>query len=256
MDILLLGTATAVAAGLTLFSGFGLGTLLLPVFALFVPMPAAVALTAVVHLLNNLFKLALLGRHADRRVVWRFGAPALVGAWVGARWLIALDDLPALATYQLFGAAREVLPVNAVVAGLMMVFALAELRPAATPSTAGPWVLPLGGVVSGLFGGLSGHQGAFRSAALAAYGVSKETFLGTGIVIACLVDTVRLTVYGGRVMTEVGAHGPLVAVAVASAFGGVWVGARLLPHVAMPAIRRLVAIGLILIAVGLAGGWL
>lgn len=53
-------------SGLTLFSGFGLGTLLLPVMALFFPIDAAIALTAVVHCLNNLFKFALLGRYPTR----------------------------------------------------------------------------------------------------------------------------------------------------------------------------------------------
>jgi hypothetical protein len=54
-------------AVLTLFSGFGLGSLLLPVFALFFPLESAVAVTAIVHLCNNLFKVGLLGRHAKRR---------------------------------------------------------------------------------------------------------------------------------------------------------------------------------------------
>ncbi len=49
------------ASGLTLFSGFGLGTLLLPAFALFFPVEIAVAATAIVHLINNLFKLLLVG---------------------------------------------------------------------------------------------------------------------------------------------------------------------------------------------------
>ena len=40
---------------LTLFSGFGLGTLLMPVFALFFPVEVAVASTAVVHAANNLW---------------------------------------------------------------------------------------------------------------------------------------------------------------------------------------------------------
>jgi hypothetical protein len=48
------------ASGLTLFSGFGLGTLLLPVMVLFFPIDLAIALTAVVHALNNLFKCWLL----------------------------------------------------------------------------------------------------------------------------------------------------------------------------------------------------
>ena len=41
--------AALFAAGLTLYSGFGLGTLLLPVFALFYPVEVAVAATAMVH---------------------------------------------------------------------------------------------------------------------------------------------------------------------------------------------------------------
>jgi hypothetical protein len=38
------------ASALTLFSGFGLGTLLMPVVALFFPLDLAIAMTAMVHL--------------------------------------------------------------------------------------------------------------------------------------------------------------------------------------------------------------
>ncbi|WP_206054762.1 hypothetical protein [Nitrosococcus wardiae] len=54
--------AAFLASLLTLFSGFGLGTLLMPVVAIFFPVTVAVALTAFVYLLNNLFKLAVLWR--------------------------------------------------------------------------------------------------------------------------------------------------------------------------------------------------
>ena len=56
--------------------GFGLGTLLMPAFALFLPVPVAVAATAVVHLANNLFKLVLVGWKAGWTVVVRFALPA------------------------------------------------------------------------------------------------------------------------------------------------------------------------------------
>jgi len=73
---LVTGVALFVSA-LTLFSGFGLGALLMPAFALFLPtVPVAVAATAVVHLANNLFKLALVGRKADGTAVVRFALPA------------------------------------------------------------------------------------------------------------------------------------------------------------------------------------
>ena len=79
----IIGLAAFFASGLTLFSGFGLGTLLLPVMALFFPIDLAIALTAVVHALNNLFKCWLLGRHADRAVVLKFGLPAILSAMLG-----------------------------------------------------------------------------------------------------------------------------------------------------------------------------
>ena len=51
------------ASFLTFFSGFGLGTILMPVFALFFDLKTAIALTAIVHLLNNVFKLSLVFKH-------------------------------------------------------------------------------------------------------------------------------------------------------------------------------------------------
>lgn len=54
-----------IVSALTLFSGFGLGTVLMPAFALFFPLPVAIAATAVVHLANNIFKAILVGKKAD-----------------------------------------------------------------------------------------------------------------------------------------------------------------------------------------------
>ena len=80
MEYLTVCLAVLLASGLTLFSGFGLGTILTPVFALFFPVTTAVAMTAIVHLANNLFKIGLVGRDADWRVVARFGLPAALAA--------------------------------------------------------------------------------------------------------------------------------------------------------------------------------
>ena len=65
MDYLIISVVAFVVSGVTLFSGFGLGTVLMPTFALFFAVPVAVAATAVVHLANNCFKLVLVGRQAD-----------------------------------------------------------------------------------------------------------------------------------------------------------------------------------------------
>ncbi|MBI4550022.1 MAG: sulfite exporter TauE/SafE family protein, partial [Candidatus Omnitrophica bacterium] len=76
MEYFVIALAAAACSFLTFFSGFGLGTFLLPVFAIFFPLPLAISATAIVHLLNNLFKGALVGRYADRGSILRFGLPA------------------------------------------------------------------------------------------------------------------------------------------------------------------------------------
>ena len=43
MDMAIIAVVAALASALTLYSGFGLGTILLPAFALFFPAPVAVA---------------------------------------------------------------------------------------------------------------------------------------------------------------------------------------------------------------------
>jgi len=68
MDYFILCLVALLGSGLTLFSGFGLGTLLVPVFAIFFPIEIAIALTAIVHFLNNLFKLALLAKKQARKL--------------------------------------------------------------------------------------------------------------------------------------------------------------------------------------------
>lgn len=47
---------------------------------IFFPVDLAIALTGVVHFFNNIFKLVLVGRAADRQVVLRFGIPAVLAA--------------------------------------------------------------------------------------------------------------------------------------------------------------------------------
>ena len=95
MQAVAVALAAFLAAGLTMYSGFGLGTLMLPVFALFLPVEMAVVATALVHGANNVFKVTLLGRRADREVVLKFGLPAVLAAVLGAMllgWFAGADS--------------------------------------------------------------------------------------------------------------------------------------------------------------------
>lgn len=255
MEYLFLGVASFLASGLTLFSGFGLGTLLMPVFALFFPVATAIALTAIVHLLNNLFKLGLLGKHADKTVALKFGLPAIAASLLGARMLIWLAEQRPLFSYQLSARTFHVMPMNLLVALLLVFFALFELVPRFKNFSFGKKYLPLGGILSGFFGGLAGHQGALRSAFLIRSGLTKESYLATGVVIACLIDVSRLSVYASHFASvTLHEHGALLLVAALAAFLGAFLGNRLVQKTTLGFIQILVAVMLCVIALGLGMG--
>ena len=71
---------------------------------------------------------------------------------------------------------------------MLLIFGLGELLPRAQGLSFSPRYLPLGGALSGFFGGLSGMQGALRSAFLVRANLSKEAFIATGVVVAALID--------------------------------------------------------------------
>lgn len=243
------------ASCLTFFTGFGLGTLLMPVFALFFPVDVAVAMTAVVHFLNGVFKLALVGRHAKLGVVLRFGLPAIAAAFAGAWVLLWFSGLPVLHAYELFGRTFEVTAVKLGIGLLMVIFAAVELAPGTKKLAVSPRYLPVGGVISGFFGGLSGHQGAFRSAFLARSGLDSASFVATGTVIATMIDTSRLLIYYPRLATlDWRANGPLIAAAVAFAFAGAFAGSRMLKKVTIQGVQVAVSSMLFAIALGLMAG--
>jgi uncharacterized membrane protein YfcA len=260
ISYLLVCGASLAAAGLTLYSGFGLGTLLLPVFSLFFPLEVAVAATAVVHSANNLFKISLVGRHADRGLVLGFGVPALLAAAAGAAALGYIAHFGELASWSLGPRRATITPLKLTMGILMILFSLFELLPGLRGLRIDRRYLFLGGLLSGFFGGFSGHQGALRATFLTKTGISPEAFVGTSAVIACLVDASRIAVYAwafartgtaSRIGPE---QWPLVLAAILAAFAGVRLGKSFLAKVTMHAIQTLTGVLLLLIALGLASG--
>ena len=255
MSYLIICAVAFLASALTFFSGFGLGTLLLPAFAVFFAIEKAVALTAVVHFLNGLFKLLLLWRQVDRAIVIRFGVLAFVGALAGACTLLWLADTRALVSYSLWGRTVEVAPAKLVVGLLLLVFACAEMLPAFRQITFPARYLPLGGLLSGFFGGLAGMQGALRSAFLIKAGLAKEAYVATGAAIAFLIDVSRLSVYAQLfVQHRAEFDFTLLAAAVIAALAGALLGNRHLPQVTLSGIRNIVAALLFAVALGLISG--
>ncbi|MDM8004429.1 MAG: TSUP family transporter [Bacteroidota bacterium] len=255
MEITAVVLAAFLASVLTFFSGFGLGTILLPVFTIFFPVEIAISLTGVVHFANNLFKLTLVGRKTDLQVLLRFGVPAIIASFAGAWLLLRITRMPALFDYELFGRTLEVTPVKLVVAVLLLIFSLLEVIPSVQRIQFGREKLPLGGLLSGFFGGLTGIQGAVRSAFLIRSGLSKEAYIATGVVIASLVDFTRLSVYATRFRdAALHEHLPLIISAIAAAMAGALLGNRLLRKITIRSIQIIVAVMLFLVAIALGMG--
>jgi uncharacterized protein len=255
VEYIIVCTAALFASGLTLFSGFGLGTLLMPVVAIFFPLEIAIAITAVVHFANNLFKLAFMGHHADKPVLLKFGVPAVLAAFAGAGILNWLGEVPPVLQYTAFGRELAVSPLKLVIGVLIIFFVSLELSERFSKIELDKKWLPLGGAISGFFGGLSGHQGAFRSMFLLKAGVGKEAFVATGIVLAVMVDMSRMVVYGaGASSYGENVQWRLVIAACISAFLGAYVGAKVLKKVTIRAVRVSVFILLVLVSFGLITG--
>lgn len=257
LDILIISLAAFLTAILTFFSGFGLGTILTPVFALFFPIDLAIALTGVVHFFNNIFKVFLVGKDADKTVLIRFGVPAIFAALLGSWLLLQFSEFRPLFSYGFSGREFVVIPVKLLISLLLIVFALMDLIPFFERIRIERKHMPFGGFLSGFFGGLSGHQGALRSAFLIKSGLSKEAFIGTSVVIGTLIDFSRLSVYSTRFMeTGLIQNLPLVTIATLSAILGAIIGNKLLKKVTFKFLQQFIAILLILISIALGAGWI
>jgi hypothetical protein len=245
------------ASLLTFFSGFGLGTLLTPIMIIFFPPQEAIALTGIVHLLNNLFKLVLIGNKTDKNIAGKFGVPAIFGSLIGAYILIYLSQNLFHFEYVIWGINCQVTFIKLLVASLMIVFALFEILPWLKELQFNTKYISLGGFISGLFGGLSGNQGALRSAFLLRYGLSKEVYIATGVVIACLIDITRLSIYfGASANIDYWENDFLLFIAVMSAFAGAFLGNKLLKKVTLNFVQKLASIMIITIALAMAIGFI
>ncbi len=250
-----MGSLTLLISLLTLFSGFGLGTLLLPVFLVFFTPSMAIAATAIVHLANNLLKALLFAKYANRQVLLTFSVPAILAAFAGAFLVQQLNGLPVFARYHWQGHWFVITPIRLTIGVLMIFFACLDLSPKFNALTLPKRWIPLGGILSGFFGGLTGQQGAFRSAFLVRVGLDKEAFIGTTVLAAILVDMARLWVYGfmltqgPQAVFQSQTDWRLLLWAMVSAFLGTWLGSRFLKKATIAWMQKL--IGILLIAYGL-----
>jgi uncharacterized membrane protein YfcA len=185
------------AGGIASVSGFGIGSLLTPLFALRLELKLAVAAVSIPHFVATALRCWLLRQHIDRGVFISFGIASAAGGLLGALFHTAVKS-PIL--MYVFGALLIYAGFSAM-SGLSSVIRV--------PKSLG-W---LAGLISGAFGGLVGNQGGIRSAALISYDLDKQAFVATATAIGLIVDLVRMPVYFYTQWSELQKVMPLIALA-------------------------------------------
>ena len=229
---ILVAAVALLAGAVASVAGFGIGSLLTPLLALWFPTGVAVAFVALPHALATLIRWLGLRRDVSWTVFRQFGLASAVGGLTGA----ALQS-------------RLASPVlSGVLGALLLVAGLGELTRRAPPlprSAVGGW---LGGILSGFFGGLVGNQGGIRSAALLRFGLTPREIVATATAPALLVDLARVPVYLATRGRDLGPTLPLLLPACAGAVAGTLIGVPILRRIPAGAFHRLLGILLVVLA--------
>lgn len=255
LEIFIISFLACIISILTFYSGFGLGTLLTPIFLVIFPTELAITLTGIIHLANNIFKWILVRKNIDWSVVRSFGGPAIFAAFTGAYLLFIFKDLDINYSYVLFGKSIEQNLIKIIISILLICFTLIELIPKNNDLKFETKWLPVGGLLSGFFGGLSGIQGALRSAFLIKINLSKESFIATTITISTLVDFSRIGVYFSNInLLETSNQYNLLIFTGCGAIIGSLIGNFTLKKTTISFVQKTVNICLLILAISLAVG--
>jgi uncharacterized membrane protein YfcA len=228
---LLVAIGSVVAGAIASIVGFGIGSVLTPLFAVRVGTQLAVAAVSIPHLLATALRFWRLRAHVDRRVVVSFGITSAAGGLVGAL-LHSYASNHSLAI--VFGA-------------LLLFVGISELTGFARHMRFGGPVAWVAGAFSGIFGGLVGNQGGIRSAALLGFDLDRQAFVATATAIGLVVDAARMPVYFATQSAAIGRMWPLVLIAIAGTLAGTVFGVRALRRIPEAVFRRIVAILLLLL---------
>jgi hypothetical protein len=222
-------TVVAVLSGATAaVVGFGIGSLLTPLLATRVGMPAAIAAIALPHAAATALRFWRLRAAVDWSVVRGFGVLSAIGGLVGA-----------LLYTRLGGRA-----LTLALAGLLVLTGISGLTGIMTrwnPSR----VAGLLGAVSGFFGGLAGNQGGVRSAALLTFRLPPAAFVATATVTGLLVDLARTPVYLWRAGAEMLELWLPISLATAGVLGGTLLGERVLLGMPPERFRKAVSVAIL-----------
>jgi hypothetical protein len=229
----LVAVASLVAGAIASVSGFGIGSILTPVFDTHVDMRLAVAAVSIPHVVATAVRFWRMRHDTDWPVLKTFGVMSAGGGLLGAL-LQRSATSPAL----MF-----------VFAGVLMFVGVAGLTRLSQRLRFGKVAGWFAGAASGLLGGLVGNQGGIRSAALLGYDLSPAAFVATATAIGLIVDFARMPVYVASDGHRLAGIAPTIALATVGTVAGTFAGERILTRIPVPLFRTLVALLVLVLGV-------
>lgn len=221
--------ALSICAGIVgTISGFGMGTIMMPLLLRYFDYAETILLVAIIHWFHGLWKVLFFRQGINWRLLITFGIPSVIMSIVGA--LIVGTQWPLLKT--LFGLFLIVYVITLV---------------------ATPWIkvrdtLPTaiaGGAISGLSAGLFGIRGAVRGAFLSAYDLSAATYISTMGAIGLLIDSTRTSIYIIRGITLSPYLWWGLLAFIPASFIGVWIGRQIVGKIPQEVFQQVVALFLL-----------
>jgi len=199
------------------------------------PTAHAVAVLAIPHALATTIRWLRLRSDVHVPTFKQFGIASAIGGLAGA----ALQSRLASPT------------LTIVLAALLVLAGSTELarRPVPLPE-ARFWRL-LGGILSGLFGGLVGNQGGIRAATLLGFRLEPRQLVATATAAALLVDAARVPIYLLSAGPAIAGAMRLWIVASVGVTVGTFLGVPLLSRIPESTYRRLVGGLLLLLGISL-----
>ena len=214
-------------------SGFGTSSIMLPVMALFYPLPESLLFVAIIHFFGDLWKILLFKNDIKLKLILTFGLPGIITSFIGARLVFAFPEVILMRLLSLI-----------LIFFVLLIFFKPNFKlPDKNALTMGA------GTLDGLLAGITGVGGPIRAAFLSAFNFPKAVYIAASGAIGMMIDSVRITTYifGGIELSPLLGWGLIALVPLS--FVGAKLGRKAVNRVPQERFRYLIGSFLLIIAV-------
>ncbi len=231
----LFAVATLIASIVGTFTGFGVSTILIPIFLLYFSIPETLLVVGIIHWFGNVWKLLFFREGVNYKLILLFGIPGIMLSYLGANLSL---EIP----HSILSRAIGLLIISYV----LLIFKKPEFELSKNKRNA-----LIGGSIYGFSSGISGIGGELRSMFLTAFNLKKAIYLATTGAISLIIDSTRIVTYfsGGARPENIGIIG--MSLLVLLSLLGALVGKKIVEEVPKNKFRKIISIFLFLISLKL-----